>query len=52
MGDSPWINLFVKDSNGNLVEYEGAQFHFHAVSEHTVDGKHYDAVMHVVTVAK
>ena len=27
------------------------QFHFHTPSEHTVDGKYYEAEMHLVTQA-
>eukprot|EP00930_Biecheleria_cincta_P037603 TRINITY_DN25828_c0_g1_i2.p1 TRINITY_DN25828_c0_g1~~TRINITY_DN25828_c0_g1_i2.p1 ORF type:complete len:962 (-),score=151.10 TRINITY_DN25828_c0_g1_i2:79-2964(-) len=29
--------------------YSLAQFHFHSPSEHTVDGQHYDAEMHIVS---
>ena len=29
-------------------EWNGAQFHFHAGSEHTVDGKRHDLEMHTV----
>jgi len=31
--------------------YTGVQFHFHAGSEHTVDGKRHDLEMHTVHVA-
>jgi len=29
-------------------EWQSLQFHFHAPSEHTIDGKYYDAEMHMV----
>ena len=29
-------------------EYQAAQFHFHAKSEHTIDGKRFDLEMHTV----
>lgn len=29
-------------------KFKAAQFHFHSPSEHTVNGKHYDAEMHIV----
>lgn len=34
--------------NGNTSEFVAAQFHFHAPSEHTVNGKHMDLEMHIV----
>jgi len=40
------------DEHGNVLfhghEYELLQFHFHGKSEHTVDGKRYDLVAHMV----
>jgi len=39
-------------SSGNLVPFEAAQLHFHAPSEHTIDGKRFDLEVHIVhTVA-
>ena len=37
---------------GANKEFNGAQFHFHAQSEHTIDGKNTDFEMHTVHVAK
>lgn len=35
-------------ASSGLVPFEAAQFHFHAPSEHAVDGKHYDLELHIV----
>jgi carbonic anhydrase len=37
---------------GATDEYNGVQFHFHAGSEHTIDGKRHDFEMHTVHLAK
>ncbi|KAJ8601899.1 hypothetical protein CTAYLR_002678 [Chrysophaeum taylorii] len=34
----------------NGIYYEAAQFHFHLLSEHTIDGKYFDGEMHIVHV--
>jgi len=36
------------DANANLKMFAPAQFHIHAPSEHTFDGKHYDLELHIV----
>ena len=36
------------DEKGQIRVYEGAQFHFHTKSDHTIDGKYYDAELHIV----
>jgi len=36
--------------NGMEKSYKAAQFHFHAPSEHTVNGKQYDLCIHTVNV--
>jgi carbonic anhydrase len=33
---------------GQSSEFQAAQFHIHAPSEHTVDGYHYDLEVHLV----
>ena len=33
---------------GGVEDYTGMQFHFHAGSEHTIDGQRYDLEMHTV----
>lgn len=45
------------DDSDNYVDYEGkrydlAQFHFHAASEHTIDGMHFPLVIHMVHVSE
>jgi len=45
------------DDKDNYVNFEGkrynlAQFHFHAASEHTVNGMHFPLVMHMVHVSE
>lgn len=39
------------DVIGGNLKYNAAQFHFHAKSEHTIDGKRFDLEMHTVHVA-
>merc|ERR1712032_1326562 len=34
--------------DGTTANFKPLQLHFHAPSEHTVDGKHYDLKMHIV----
>ena len=44
-------NLLIKTENGENkkeLEYKALQFHIHAPSEHTINGKHYDAELHIV----
>lgn len=52
--DSFWIDI--RHLDGDFVMHEEAkedehlfpsQFHFHAPSEHTIDGRHYDIEMHI-----
>ena len=38
--------------DGAKTSFSPLQFHFHAPSEHSVDGKLYDAEMHIVHVYK
>lgn len=49
--------LYVKPVDGGYIklhgkEYKLNQFHFHGMSEHTVDGRRYNAVAHFVHLAK
>ena len=39
-----------KQINGDMKEYKAAQFHFHAPSEHTINGKQYDLCIHTVNL--
>jgi len=39
---------YAKDELGGDLKFSSAQFHFHAKSEHTIDGKRYDFEMHTV----
>lgn len=41
-----YMNLY--DETQVRKSYHSLQFHFHAPSEHTFDGKNYDAEMHIV----
>jgi len=41
-------NLVFWDANANLKMFAPAQFHMHAPSEHTFNGKHYDLELHIV----
>jgi carbonic anhydrase len=53
-GPALWVSLKDKgnitfwDENLNKSYYDALQFHFHAPSEHTFDGNHYDLEMHIV----
>jgi carbonic anhydrase len=40
--------LFLYDETRTKKEYEPLQFHWHAPSEHTFNGKHYDMELHIV----
>ena len=44
-------NYYYTDENGTTYPFTFAQFHMHAPSEHSVDGKLYDLEMHFVHVA-
>lgn len=51
--DTVWIDvrhldgsLLVREGNHQKKEFRPVQFHFHAPSEHTIDGRHYDLEMH------
>ena len=50
------IQVNVKNKNNYVIfddkKYYLLQFHFHAYSEHTIDGKHYDLCMHLVHQSK
>ena len=35
-------------SSGSSIPFEAAQYHFHAPSEHTIDGRRYDLEVHIV----
>lgn len=37
-----------QDTYGSPRRYNGIQFHFHTLSEHTVNGKYMDLEMHTV----
>ena len=39
---------FIGDKWGGPERFTGVQFHFHSLSEHTVDGKYHDLEMHTV----
>lgn len=41
-------DFIIYDEDGNKAEYEPYFVAFHAPSEHTVDGKHYDLEMQIV----
>ena len=45
-------NLYATDVNGDLYGYTAAQFHFHAPSEHYLEGQQYDLEMHIVHTLK
>ena len=44
--DAPALKMQFPD--GSADEFYAAQLHFHAPSEHVVDGKHYPLEMHIV----
>jgi len=49
-GPNTFSSQLAKEVFGAKTTYNGAQFHFHAGSEHTVDGKRHDFEMHTVHV--
>lgn len=48
MAEGSFSKLVATDVAGNNYEFEAIQFHFHAPSEHTINGKHYDLELHIV----
>jgi len=48
MTEGSFSKLVATDVAGNSYEFEAIQFHFHAPSEHTINGKHYDLELHIV----
>lgn len=53
-GNAAWASdssLTRTDNAGMAQVFNPKQFHFHTPSEHTVDGKYYEAEMHLVTQA-
>ena len=44
--------LYFTDPSLQRHLFSAAQLHFHAPSEHTVNGKHYDLEMHIVHIDK
>lgn len=54
-GDVPenWFESdFAQKALGSDEKFTAAQFHFHAASEHTINGKRYDFEMHTVHLPK
>lgn len=47
-GEDPRSYIEVIDANGQPQRYDLAQFHYHAPSEHTIDGKPFAAEVHMV----
>lgn len=47
-GEEPRSYIEVIDGEGQTQRYDLAQFHYHAPSEHTVDGKPFAAELHLV----
>ena len=49
-------NYFFSDHSVNVLngskKYSAAQFHFHAKSEHTINGRRFDLEMHTVHLAE
>jgi carbonic anhydrase len=43
-----FATVFLKSGSDSVLEYKALQFHIHSPSEHTVNGKNYDAEMHLV----
>lgn len=48
MVNGSFSKLIATDVDGDTYEFEAIQFHFHAPSEHTINGKHYDLELHIV----
>jgi len=47
-GRNEFVSLLGREMFGSTTEFFGVQFHFHAKSEHTIDGKRFDLEMHTV----
>jgi len=45
---SYFTSTFAKETLGANKKFQSVQFHFHAGSEHTIDGKRFDLEMHTV----
>ena len=43
------VKMTLTDYMGNTNSFYGVQFHFHAPSEHTVEGESMDLEMHIVS---
>jgi len=43
-----FIRANLENDAGETHSYDAIQFHFHAPSEHTIEGKHSDLEMHIV----
>lgn len=43
-----WSTVYASDFDGDVYGFDALQFHFHAPSEHTINGVYYDMEMHVV----
>jgi len=43
-----WSSLQFIDDWGNSYEFEASQLHFHAPSEHTINGEQFDLEMHIL----
>ncbi|EAS01404.2 eukaryotic-type carbonate dehydratase (macronuclear) [Tetrahymena thermophila SB210] len=45
----PFFEIDFADAYGVKATYRAIQFHFHSLSEHTIDGEHFDLELHIVT---
>lgn len=52
MGTNVFRSKLAAGVYGGPTVFHGAQFHFHAGSEHTIDGKRHDLEMHTVHLPK
>lgn len=43
-----WSTVYASDFDGDVYGFDASQFHFHAPSEHTINGVYYDMEMHIV----
>ena len=48
MADNYFKSGFAENQYDSYDKFNAAQFHFHASSEHTINGKRYDFEMHTV----
>jgi len=48
MVNGDFSKLLATDVDGQTYEFEAVQFHFHAPTEHTINGKHFDLELHIV----